>query len=140
MFLPPDKAIIPLIKPAAIANQDLHSSGPADMIIITHPLFRTYAEKLADIHSAKTGLISLVVTPEQIYNEFSGGIPDICAIRNFIRMKYHEAKRTLHPLKYLLLFGDGSYENKTPPPSNPNYHPYIPVAKLKCYCLFLYIR
>ena len=28
-----------------------------------------------------------------------------------------------HPLKYLLLFGDGSYENKTPPPNNPNFIP-----------------
>ena len=35
-----------------------------------------------------SGLISLIVTPEQIYNEFSGGIPDIAAIRNFMRMKY----------------------------------------------------
>ena len=68
-------------------------------------------------------LSSLVVTPEQVYNEFSGGIPDICAIRNFVRMKYLKQKGTIHPLKYLLLFGDGSYENKTQPPSNPNYIP-----------------
>ncbi len=33
-------------------------------------------------------LISQIVTPEEIYNEFSGGIPDIAAIRNFVRMKY----------------------------------------------------
>ena len=65
----------------------------------------------------------MVVTPEQIYNEFSGGIPDICAIRNFMRMKYIRQKGTRHPLKYLLLFGDGSYENKTKPPGNPNYIP-----------------
>jgi hypothetical protein len=68
-------------------------------------------------------LISLIVTPEQIYNEFSGGIPDIVAIRNFLRMKYMKQKGSAHPLKYLLLFGDGSYENKTPPPNNPNFIP-----------------
>jgi hypothetical protein len=118
-----DKATIPVIKPAEIPDQDLHSSSPADMIIIAHPLFQEYAEKLSGIHSSKTGLLSQVVTPEQVYNEFSGGVPDICAIRNFIRMKYRKQKGTNHPLKYLLLFGDGSYENRTLPPFNPNFIP-----------------
>ncbi len=116
-----DKALSPAIKTEPVHSQDLHASLPADMIIITHPLFLEYAEKLSDIHSSERGLTSLIVTPEQVYNEFSGGIPDICAIRNFVRMKYLKQKDTAHPLKYLLLFGDGSYENKTPPPLNPNY-------------------
>lgn len=119
----PGNALIPSIKPAAIHNQDLHSSEPVDMIILTHPLFRTYAEMLANIHFINSGLTSLIVTPEQVYNEFSGGIPDIAAIRNFVRMKYQIQKRSVHPLKYLLLFGDGSYENKTLPPNNPNFIP-----------------
>jgi hypothetical protein len=119
--------LTPLIKPVAIPNQDLHLSEPADMIIVTHPLFRKYAEKLADIHLKNSGLVSLVVTPEQIYNEFSGGIPDIAAIRNFARMKYKKQLGTIHPLKYLLLFGDGSFENKTPPAKNPPRNPnFIP--------------
>lgn len=115
--------MVPVIKPNAIPNQDLHASAPADMIILTHPLFKTYAEKLADIHFKNEGLISQIVTPQQIYNEYSGGIPDICAIRNFMRMKYLKQISSPHPLKYLLLFGDGSYENKTPPPNNPNFIP-----------------
>jgi len=115
-------ALTPLIKPVALPNQNLHSSESADMIIVVHPLFRKYAEKLADIHYKNNGLISQIVTPEQIYNEFSGGIPDIAAIRNFARMKYFKQQGSIHPLKYLLLFGDGSYENKTPPP-NPNFIP-----------------
>lgn len=116
-------AMVPLIKPAAIPNQDLHSSAPADMIIITYPLFKAYAEKLAEIHLDNGGIISQIVTPQQIYNEYSGGIPDIVAIRNFLRMKYLNQKESSHPLKYLLLFGDGSFENKTPPPGNPNFIP-----------------
>ncbi len=79
--------------------------------------------QLADTHMKNSGLLSLVVTPEEIYNEFSGGIPDIAAIRNFIRMKYVHQKNTSHPLKYLLLFGDGSFENKTPPPGNTDFVP-----------------
>jgi len=115
--------INPVIKTKAVSNQNLHSSEPADMIIITHPLFREHAQKLADIHLKTSGLISQIFTPEQVYNEFSGGTPDIAAIRNFLRMKYLKQKGTNQPLKYLLLFGDGSYENKTLPPNNPNFIP-----------------
>lgn len=119
----PGNALTPLINTHAIPNQNLHSSVPSDMLIVTHPLFRAHSVKLADIHNKNSGLISQIVTPEEIYNEFSGGIRDIVAIRNFIRMKYLKQKGTNHPLKYLLLFGDGSYENKTLPPDNPNFIP-----------------
>jgi hypothetical protein len=115
--------LTPLIKNGSMANQDLHGSEPVDMIIVTHPLFRKYAEKLAEIHLANSGLISQIVTPEEIYNEFSGGTPDIAAIRNFIRMKYLRQTGSKNPLKYLLLFGDGSIENKILPPHNPNFIP-----------------
>jgi hypothetical protein len=116
-------AILPLIKTRPLPNQDLHGSAAADMIIVTHPLFRKYAEDLADLHLRNSGLVSMIVTPEEIYNEFSGGVPDIAAIRNFIRMKFLKQTGTQHPLKYLLLFGDGSYENRTFPPKNPNFIP-----------------
>ena len=113
----------PIFFPQPVTNQDLHGSGPADMIIVTHPLFAAYASKLAKLHHAENGLSSMIVTPGQIYNEFSGGIPDIAAIRNFLRMKYLRQKGSAHPLKYLLLLGDGSYENRTPPPKNPDFIP-----------------
>ena len=113
----------PLLPKSSIVNQNLHGSDAADMLIITYPLFYKYAQKLADIHKANRGLVSLIVTPAQIYNEFSGGTNDISALRNFIRMKYLQQKGTDHPLKYLLLFGDGSYENRTAPPMNPNFIP-----------------
>ena len=116
-----DKALTPIIITAQVSNQDLHASESADMVIVTHPLFRSYSEKLAAMHFANSRLQTLIVTPVEIYNEFSGGVPDIAAIRNFLRMKYLKQKGSSHPLKYLLLFGDGSYENKTPPPQNPNY-------------------
>jgi hypothetical protein len=116
-------AFEPIYLPGILANQNLHGSGSADMIIVTHPLFKEYAQKLADIHYKNSGLMTLIVTPAQIYNEFSGGTADISAIRNFVRMKYTEQKGTAHPLKYLLLFGDGSYENRTSPPANPDFIP-----------------
>lgn len=106
-----------------IPNQNLHYPGEYDGIIVSHKLFRPMAEELAEIHYQNDGLISLVVTPEEIYNEFSGGIPDISAIRNFTRMFYTRNKNGSRPLRYLTLFGDGSYENIKPAPENPNYIP-----------------
>lgn len=108
---------------ATIPNQDLHALSPADMIIVTHPLFENHARQLAGLHLADDGTTSIIVTPEQIYNEFSGGIPDAVAIRNFIRMVRVKGGGNNSALKYLLLFGDGSYENKTPPPLNSSYIP-----------------
>ena len=107
----------------AVPNQDLHSLSPANLIIVTHPLFTDYAVSLAEIHLADDGTTSLIVTPEQIYNEFSGGIPDAVAIRNFVKMIYEKGTSSATPLRYLLLFGDGSYENKTPPPYNNAFIP-----------------
>ena len=119
----PDNTDRPLLLNRPVKNQNLHGSPEADMIIVTHPLFTDYSAKLASIHGRMDNINSIIVTPEQIYNEFSGGVPDIVAIRNFVRMKYLKQRGTDNPLRYLLLFGDGSFENKTPPPGNPDFIP-----------------
>ena len=116
-------AKVAAIDASPVPNQDLHNSNEADMVIVVHPLFYPYAIRLAELHRASSGLESLVTTPQQIYNEFSGGTPDIVAIRNFLRMKYQRQKNGERKLQYLLLFGDGSYDNRTPPPGNTNYIP-----------------
>jgi len=115
--------LVPIIRTTTVPVQNLHGSAPADMIIVSHPLFLEYAGKLAEIHLKNDGFFSLIVTPEQIYNEFSGGVPDIAAIRNFVRFKFQSQRNTDMQLKYLALFGDGSFENKTAPPDNPNFIP-----------------
>ncbi len=116
-------ALIPVIDSKPVANQNLHQPGQYDMIVLTHPYFKHYATELADLHSVNDLYQSVIVTPFEIYNEFSGGIPDISAIRNYVRMVYSRNHSSERPLKYLLLFGDGSYENKMLPPDNPNYIP-----------------
>ncbi|MDZ7738613.1 MAG: type IX secretion system sortase PorU [Bacteroidales bacterium] len=123
MIFHPADAMTPLIEKNAVANQNLHQQGSYDMIIITHPLFYKYAAELAGIHRDNDSYISKLVTPEEIYNEFSGGIPDISALRNYARMVYSRNNNSERKLKYLLLFGDGSFENKTLPPANPNFIP-----------------
>jgi hypothetical protein len=97
-----------------IANQNLHGMRDADLIIISHPNFLIQAQELADLHYQNDGLSFLMVTPEQVYNEFSSGLPDPAAIRNFMKMLYDKATSPGNIPKYLLLLGDGSYDNKTP--------------------------
>ncbi|MCW8939854.1 MAG: type IX secretion system sortase PorU, partial [Flavobacteriales bacterium] len=105
-----------------IENQNLHGITQADMVIVSHPMFLSQAGQVADFHSDE-GLNVIIVTPQQIYNEFSSGSQDIVAIRDFIRMLYNRASIPNDLPKYLLLFGDGSYDNKNRLTSNTNFIP-----------------
>lgn len=58
----------------------------------------------------------------QIYNEFSSGAQDISAIRDFVKLMYDNATGGNEP-KYLLLFGDASFDYKDRIPDNSNYVP-----------------
>jgi hypothetical protein len=107
----------------AVANQNIHGAQAPEMVIVTHPNFLSQAQALADIHLNSSNLKSLVVTTEQVYNEFSGGNADVSAIRNMMRMFYKRATSEADMPKYLLLFGDGSYDNLTQSASNTNYIP-----------------
>jgi len=113
-----------------VENQNLHGNTAVDYIIVSHKDFINSAEKLASFHREK-GLVVNVVDIEQIYNEFSSGRQDLIAIRQYVRMLY---KRGGFPskLKYLLLYGDASYDFKDKINNNTNYVPsyqgnqYIP--------------
>ncbi|MBC8003918.1 MAG: hypothetical protein H7X84_00475, partial [Verrucomicrobia bacterium] len=96
-----------------VANQNLHGGEMADMIIVTNAAFLTEANELADIHRNADQMIVLVITPDLIFNEFSGGLPDPAGIRNYFRMYYDRGKQSGgKALKYVLLLGDGSYDNR----------------------------
>ena len=82
------------------------------MIIIAQPNFTTQAERLAEAHRTKDNLTVRVVTPESIYNEFSSGTPDATAYRRFMKMFYDRQTSEADAPKYLLLFGDGSFDNR----------------------------
>ncbi|MDB2415709.1 PorP/SprF family type IX secretion system membrane protein, partial [bacterium] len=88
-----------------VANQNLHALQDIDYLIVSHPIFLSEANRLANFHKSK-GLAVEVVTPQQIYNEFSAGSQDVSAIRDFAKMLYNNE----NPLKYMLLFGDASYD------------------------------
>ena len=105
-----------------IANQNLHALGQYDFIIITHPDFKAEAERLAEFRRTNNSLRTLVVVPSDIYNEFGSGAQDASAIRDFMKMFYDRAGNNINEMpKYLLMFGDGSYDNLGVVKSNTNY-------------------
>ncbi len=106
-----------------VANQNLHAApGNTELLIVTHPNFLTQALELKKLHEEKDNMNVYLATTDQVYNEFSSGARDISAIRNFARMIYSKATTT-DTLRYLLLLGDGSYDNKTDSSINSNYIP-----------------
>ena len=99
-------AIRPIDSWKAIANQNLHALEGVDMLIITSPLFWEQANELARFHQQADGLTSHVVDVNEIYNEFSTGIPDPTGIRDFIRMVFLRGGQ----LQYVTLFGRPSFD------------------------------
>jgi len=95
-----------------VQNQNLHGMTVDDLIIVVPDIFRPEAERLADFRRSNDKLSVSLVSPQQIYNEFSSGNPDIAAIRNFMKMFYDRATETGDYPRYLLLFGNGTYDNK----------------------------
>jgi hypothetical protein len=107
-----------------IAAQDLHNTTPADYLIISYPAFIQQAQRLADFHKQHDAYTYNVVSTDQVYNEFSSGNTDPVAVRDFVKMYFDKygtdpAKKP----KYLLLFGDASYDYKDRLKNNTNYVP-----------------
>ena len=97
-----------------VPNQNLHAIEQADMVIIvpSNGSFLAAAERLAEAHRQKDNLSVVVVTASQVYNEFSSGTPDVTAYRRFMKMLYDRAGTAAEAPKYLLLLGDGWYDNR----------------------------
>lgn len=105
-----------------VPNQDLHNDPVPEMVIITHPDFTMEANRLANHHLNLDGMEVLVTEIQQVYNEFSSGAQDITAIRDYMKMLYDRSEPG-NGLKYLLLFGDASYDYKDRVKNNSNYVP-----------------
>ncbi|MEA3445994.1 MAG: type IX secretion system sortase PorU, partial [Bacteroidota bacterium] len=102
-----------IVKPEMIGlveNQNLRASTSCDMLIVTAEEYIIQAKELADFHRSE-GLEVKVTVPQKIYNEFSSGASDVTAIRNYIRHLYFSAIDSTN-LRYVLLFGDGSYDTR----------------------------
>lgn len=91
-----------------IDNQNLHGMEAPDMLIITPDEYRAGAQTIADMHQSLDSMNVAVLNPEVIYNEFSGGIPDVGAWRKLLKM-WHD--RGAAP-KYCLIMGKPSFDPK----------------------------
>ncbi|MDX1531367.1 MAG: C25 family cysteine peptidase, partial [Rhodothermales bacterium] len=102
-----------VLAPAAgtpVANQNLHGLAfNPDYVIVVPKAFRAAADALAE-HRRADGLNPLVVEMDAIYNEFSGGLVDMRAVRDFLRFVYDRAPGEEPTLQHVLLLGDGHYD------------------------------
>lgn len=106
-----------------VPNQNLHGTPVGvDLTIICPPEFQGAAAPLVERRMSE-GLTVLMVTPQQVYNEFSSGSRDATAIKRFMRMQYDRATAPEDLPRYLLLFGDGSYNNIQLAATNQNWIP-----------------
>ncbi len=97
-----------------VPNQNVHAHKDMEMVIITPAKLQSAAERLAEAHRTYDKLSVVVVTDQQLYNEFSSGTPDATAYRRFVKMLYDRAEKTQGGVlpRYLLLFGDGTFDNR----------------------------
>jgi hypothetical protein len=89
-----------------IENQNVHGIDNVDMLVIYHEDFASAAQRFADHRSSFSDLNIGLVRVDHIFNEFASGRLDATAIRDFCKMVYDRNDR----FKYLLLFGDGSFD------------------------------
>ncbi|WP_460968614.1 type IX secretion system sortase PorU [Spirosoma migulaei] len=106
-FLFTDAQLLSPVALATISNQDLHSQATPDLIVVSPAAWLDQAERLAKFRREHDQLSVLVVTTQQIYNEFGAGRPDPTAIRDMARHFYLKQPNKLH---YLLLLGDATYD------------------------------
>ncbi len=102
-YLLPDK-----IEPVRFANLRSSING-ADFIIITHDDFYEAVLPLKQHRETNDSLVTEVIKISDIYHEFSWGMFDPVAIRDFVKFAFHNWIPTP---KYVLLCGDGDYDYK----------------------------
>lgn len=98
------------------APSNLHAStNEADMVIITHEDFITQAQRIKSLRenwhapgSPQTMKVE-IVNIQDVFDEFSSGMYDPVAIRDFLKHAYENWAR--RP-SFVLLFGDGDYDPK----------------------------
>lgn len=92
-----------------VGNQNLHAMAAEmpELAIIALPHLRPQAEAIAALHREIEGISVVVADCEEVYNEFSGGVPDPMAYRAFAKMLYDTGNGTLRNLMLIgPVFGD----------------------------------
>ncbi len=87
---------------------DLTGPNQGEFILIAPAAFRTALSSYAAHRASYSGMSVEQVDVEQIYNNFSGGLPDPIAIRDFL--KFTRENWSDPKPRYVLLVGDATYD------------------------------
>lgn len=115
-----------------ITNQNHHADPQADMVIIipTSQKLLAQAERLKELHRQRDSLRVNIVPADELFNEFSSGTPDANAYRRYLKMLYDRAQDEADMPRYLLLFGDGAWDNRM---HETNWRSFSPNDFLLCF-------
>lgn len=100
------------VNPVEISNSNLRGEEQGtEFIIVTHKNFLEAANNLKTHRETGTTIpiSTTVVDIDKVYNEFSGGLTDVSALRDYFKHAYDNWQ--IRP-KYVLLFGKGTYDYK----------------------------
>ena len=115
-----------------ITNQDHHADTAADMVIVipTSQKLLSQAQRLQAYHEQHDSLRVRIVPADELFNEFSSGTPDANAYRRYLKMLYDRAETDADMPRFLLLFGDGAWDNRM---LTTSWKSYSPDDFLLCY-------
>ncbi len=121
------------MEPKTSATNLRGRTAGVDYVVITHPDFQAEASRLADMRAQKNGFRTAVVTTRDIYDEFSFGMFDPAALRDFLRhafMNWRDGAAD-QGLRYAVLLGDGQFDYRnltrfTTSTANPQPGNWVP--------------
>ena len=82
------------------------------IIIPTSQKVLAQATRLKELHETNDSMRVRIVPADELYNEFSSGTPDANSYRRYLKMLYDRAETDADMPRYLLLFGDGAWDNR----------------------------
>ncbi|MFM1929252.1 MAG: hypothetical protein RL387_580 [Bacteroidota bacterium] len=96
-----------------LTNQNIFNNTAIDYIILAPAAFQEPAIKLKNFHEKYNGFKVTIVDPVKIYNEFSGGLMNPIAIRNYLKKMQMNAKALGHSFaQYLCIIGGSDFNLK----------------------------
>ena len=112
-----------------IQNQNIHAMEAPGMLVICPPEYMEAANRLEALHAKTDGLTLAILTPEEIYNEFSSGSQDLSAFRKLLKMWYDRAGGQEDAYtRFCVIMSRPTYDNKMLSPAVKNAgYPRIPI-------------
>ena len=97
-----------------VPNSNVHGLGEVDYVIVTVPGLSEAADSLASLHAAR-GLRVAVVPQRDVFDALSSGVADPNGhqdVHDDAAGSLDQSMGALDALRYLLMMGDASYENR----------------------------